>query len=184
MGAADAALINDFQLLQAMVCPKLRQYITERRKIIAKLSSNNLTCVMEKLSLSSKCADSSVLLDASMKKKKLLMTAGTLALTAANATSLIFAAGDNPFDDIAKTISSLFKQFYEASSGIITVIAIVLIFICLVLRMISKDQRKVDAATEWLKRIIITWFIFMFLGNIQKIFTTISSTATSITWGS
>lgn len=122
-------------------------------------------------------------IDMDMQKKKLFLTAGSLAVAAANATSFIFAAeGSNPFSDIAKTISDLFHQFYDASAGIITVVAIVLVFVCLVLRMISKDQRKVDAATEWLKRIIVTWFIFMFLGNIQKIFATISSTATSITW--
>lgn len=114
-------------------------------------------------------------------KKKVLIGGGAAAVAFGSATAFVFAGG---FQDIAKTISKLFQDFYNAAKGIISVIAIVLVAICLILRMISKDQRKVDSATEWLKRIIITWVVFMFLGNIQKLVQDIASNgnATDVTF--
>ncbi len=106
------------------------------------------------------------------KTQKAYITAGTLALTAISSTSMIFAS--NPFQSIAEAIAGLFKQFYDAAMGLVTVIAIILIFICLLLRMFSKDPRKVESATDWMKRIIITWVVILFLGNIQEIFNGIS----------
>lgn len=38
--------------------------------------------------------------------------------------------------------------------------------IALVVRMISRNQRAVDEATSWLKRIVITWLILSTLGFI------------------
>lgn len=113
-------------------------------------------------------------------KKKALIGVGAGAVVFGSATSLIFA--DNAFQEVAKVISEVFKSFYDAAKGIISVIAIVLVAICLILRMISKDQRKVDAATEWMKRIIITWVIFMFLGNIQKLIEGIGKKGTGVSF--
>lgn len=140
---------------------------------------------MKKNSTTARLPSTQTLLDMDMKRKRLALTASSLAIAALSSTSMIFAdTAANPFESITKAIVDLFKNFYNAASGIVTVIAIVLIFVCLLMRMVSKDQRKVDAATEWLKRIIITWVIFIFLGNIQAIFESIKggSTVSSVTF--
>lgn len=115
-------------------------------------------------------------------KKKALIGVGAGAAVLGSATALIFAEGENAFEEIAKVIAEVFQNFYNAAVGIISVIAIVLIAICLILRMISKDQRKVDSATEWMKRIIITWVVFLFLGNIQKLITGIGEKGDAVTF--
>lgn len=108
-------------------------------------------------------------------KKKAI--SGIAGMTVLGATTVpLFAAGENSggggsgaFNDIAKAIASVFKDFYNAAKGIVSIIAIGLIIVCLLLRLISKDQRKVDEATAWMKRIIITWLCFMFLGTFQQL---------------
>ena len=141
---------------------------------------------MKKNSSPANLPTAKTLLDMDIKRKKLAFTACTLAATALGSTSLIFATpAANPFESITKALVELFQNFYNAASGIVTVIAIVLVFVCLLMRMCSKDQRKVDAATEWLQRIIITWVIFIFLGNIQAIFDSIKggSNVSSVSFG-
>lgn len=77
--------------------------------------------------------------------------------------------GSGGFQALADAVKSVFKEFYDSAKGIISVIAIGLIVVCLILRLISKDQRKVDEATAWMKRIIVTWLIFLFLGVFQDL---------------
>lgn len=43
-------------------------------------------------------------------------------------------------------------------------VAVTVAAIALVVRMVSRNQRAVDEATAWLKRIIITWIILNSLG--------------------
>lgn len=68
------------------------------------------------------------------------------------------------FTEIAKTLTGLFKDIFKAISGALTVVSLAIIGICLLLRIISKDPRKVEEATSWAKRVVITWAIFMILG--------------------
>lgn len=91
---------------------------------------------------------------------------------AALSSSLIFATAESSgsggsskaFSEIAKTLSDLFKDVFNAVKGALTVVCIAIIAICLLLRIISKDPRKVEEATAWAKRVVITWGIFMILG--------------------
>ena len=44
--------------------------------------------------------------------------------------------------------------------------AVTVAAIALLVRMISRNQRAVDEATSWLKRIVITWIVLNSLGFI------------------
>ena len=44
--------------------------------------------------------------------------------------------------------------------------AVTVAAIALLVRMISRNQRAVDEATSWLKRIVVTWIILNSLGFI------------------
>ena len=50
--------------------------------------------------------------------------------------------------------------------GISTIVAVTVAAIALLVRMISRNQRAVDEATSWLKRIVITWIVLNSLGFI------------------
>ena len=50
--------------------------------------------------------------------------------------------------------------------AISTIVAVTVAAIALLVRMISRNQRSVDEATSWLKRIVITWIILNSLGFI------------------
>ena len=63
-------------------------------------------------------------------------------------------------------ISAAVKDVYGQIVGISTLIAVTAAAIALIVRMVSRNQRAVDEATQWLKRIIITWLILNTLGFI------------------
>lgn len=62
--------------------------------------------------------------------------------------------------------STIMRDFYGKIVGISTIIAVTMAAIALIVRMASRNQRVVDEATAWLKRIIITWIILNSLGLI------------------
>lgn len=68
--------------------------------------------------------------------------------------------------DMWTKISEMFKDVYGHILGISTILAVVMASIALVIRLVSKNQRSVDEATQWLKRIVITWIILNSLGFI------------------
>ena len=84
-----------------------------------------------------------------------------VALTIALIISLqpVFAA-----DTIWTKFSEVMKDIYGKLLGISTIIAVVAATVALLVRMISRNQRAVDEATTWLKRIVITWIILNTLG--------------------
>lgn len=86
-----------------------------------------------------------------------------VALAAALIISLqpVFAA-----DTIWTKFSEVMKDIYGKLLGISTIIAVTAATIALLVRMISRNQRAVDEATTWLKRIVITWIILNCLGFI------------------
>ena len=43
-------------------------------------------------------------------------------------------------------------------------VAVTAAAIALIVRMISRNQRAVDEATSWLKRIVVTWIVLNSLG--------------------
>ena len=87
----------------------------------------------------------------------LVTTAGGLALSTVSA----FAA-----DDIWTKFSSLMQDVYGKILGVSTIIAVTATAVALVVRMVSRNQRAVDEATTWLKRIVVTWVILNTLGFI------------------
>ena len=85
-----------------------------------------------------------------------------VALAMASIISLqpVFAA------TIWDTFSSVMKDIYGKLLGVSTIIAVTAATVALLVRMISRNQRAVDEATTWLKRIVVTWLILNTLGFI------------------
>ncbi len=69
-------------------------------------------------------------------------------------------------DTIWDRFSTIMKDVYGKVVGISTIVAVTVAAIELVVRMVSRNQRAVDEATGWLKRIVITWIILNSLGFI------------------
>jgi len=66
--------------------------------------------------------------------------------------------------DIWSKFSDIMKDIYGELVGISTIVAVTAAAIALLVRMISRNQRAVDEASSWLKRIIITWIVLNTLG--------------------
>lgn len=75
-------------------------------------------------------------------------------------TQVVFAA------DMWDRFSAIMKDIYGELVAISTIVAVTVAAIALLVRMISRNQRAVDEATSWLKRIVITWIILNSLGFI------------------
>lgn len=60
----------------------------------------------------------------------------------------------------------IMKDIYGELVAISTIVAVIVAAIALLVRMISRNQRAVDEATSWLKRIVITWIVLNSLGFI------------------
>lgn len=67
-------------------------------------------------------------------------------------------------DTIWNRFSTIMKDIYGQLVAISTIVAVMVAAIALVVRMVSRNQRAVDEATSWLKRIIITWIVLNSLG--------------------
>ena len=59
-------------------------------------------------------------------------------------------------DTIWNRFSTIMKDVYGQIVAISTIVAVTVAAIALVVRMVSRNQRAVDEATAWLKRIVIT----------------------------
>ena len=64
------------------------------------------------------------------------------------------------------TFSTIMKDIYGKLIGISTIVAVTAATVALLVRMISRNQRAVDEASSWLKRIVVTWVILNTLGFI------------------
>lgn len=69
-------------------------------------------------------------------------------------------------DTIWDRFSTIMKDVYGQLVGISTIVAVTMAAIALLVRMISRNQRAVDEATSWLKRIVVTWIVLNSLGFI------------------
>lgn len=67
-------------------------------------------------------------------------------------------------DDIWTRFSTIMKDVYGELVGISTIVAVTAAAVALLIRMISRNQRAVDEASSWLKRIIVTWLVLNTLG--------------------
>lgn len=75
-------------------------------------------------------------------------------------------AGEKKADTIWSRFSTIMKDVYGEIVGISTIVGVTAAAIALVIRMVSRNQRAVDEATSWLKRIVITWIVLNCLGFI------------------
>lgn len=85
-----------------------------------------------------------------------------VAMSSALILSLQSVYGETIWDRFSK----IMKDVYGNLVGISTIIAVTAAAVALLVRMISRNQRAVDEATTWLKRIIVTWVILNTLGFI------------------
>lgn len=53
--------------------------------------------------------------------------------------------------------STIMRDIYGQLVGISTIVAVTVAAIALLVRMVSRNQRAVDEATSWLKRVVVTW---------------------------
>ena len=67
-------------------------------------------------------------------------------------------------DTIWNRFSTIMKDVYGQLVTISTIVAVTAAAIALLVRMISRNQRSVDEATSWLKRIVVTWIVLNSLG--------------------
>lgn len=67
-------------------------------------------------------------------------------------------------DTIWERFSNIMRDVYGEIVAISTIVAVTVAAIALVVRMVSRNQRAVDEATSWLKRIVITWIVLNSLG--------------------
>ena len=78
----------------------------------------------------------------------------------------VLAADMGGGDTIWNRFSTIMKDVYGEIVGISTIVGVTAAAIALIVRMISKNQRAVDEATSWLKRIVVTWIVLNSLGFI------------------
>ena len=98
------------------------------------------------------------------KGKKHLQTAYWSMVGAASA--LLISLQPVMADTIWDRFSTIMKDVYGQLVGISTIVAVTMAAIALLVRMISRNQRAVDEATSWLKRIVVTWIVLNSLGFI------------------
>lgn len=98
------------------------------------------------------------------KGKKHLQTAYWSLVGAASA--LLISLQPVMADTIWDRFSTIMKDVYGQLVGISTIVAVTMAAVALLVRMISRNQRAVDEATSWLKRIVVTWIVLNSLGFI------------------
>ena len=67
-------------------------------------------------------------------------------------------------DTIWDRFSTIMQDVYGKLAGISTIVAVTAAAVALLVRMISRNQRAVDEATSWLKRIVVAWIVLNSLG--------------------
>ena len=82
------------------------------------------------------------------------------------ASALILSLQPVMATTIWERFSSIMQDIYGQIVAISTIVAVTMGAIALVIRMVSRNQRAVDEATQWIKRIVITWIILNSLGFI------------------
>ena len=94
------------------------------------------------------------------KKRKLLYW------TVVAVISVIIASAQPVFaaETIWDRFTAIMQNFYGQIVGISTIVAVTMAAVALIVRMASRNQKTVDEATAWLKRIIITWIILNSIG--------------------
>ena len=79
---------------------------------------------------------------------------------------VLFAQPAAAADTMWTRFSTIIADVYGELVAISTIVAVTVASIALIIRMVSRNQRAVDEATGWLKRIVITWIVLNSLGFI------------------
>ena len=82
------------------------------------------------------------------------------------ASAMILSVQPVMAETIWDRFSAIMQDIYGQIVAISTIVAVTVGAIALIIRMVSRNQRAVDEATQWLKRIVITWIILNSLGFI------------------
>ena len=80
--------------------------------------------------------------------------------------TVLAAGGTGGNSTIWTQFSAVMKDIYGQLLGVSTIVGVTAAAVALIVRMVSRNQRAVDEATSWLKRIVITWIILNTLGFI------------------
>lgn len=80
------------------------------------------------------------------------------------ASAMILAVQPVMAETIWDRFSSIMQDIYGQLVAISTIVAVTVAAIALIVRMVSRNQRAVDEATSWLKRIVVTWIVLNTLG--------------------
>lgn len=91
---------------------------------------------------------------------------GMLSMMLISLQPVLAAKGKDGGDTIWNRFSTIMKDVYGEIVGISTIVGVTAAAIALIVRMISRNQRAVDEATSWLKRIVVTWIVLNSLGFI------------------
>lgn len=68
--------------------------------------------------------------------------------------------------DLLSTVKNVLVEVYAGLLGIVTVLAVVICAWCFIVKMFSKNQRSIEEANQWIKRVCIAWLCFMLLSVI------------------
>ena len=93
-------------------------------------------------------------------------TAGILYMTMLTAQPVFAEDAATGGENIWSRFSTIMQDVYGELVAISTIVAVTVASIALIIRMVSRNQRAVDEATGWLKRIVITWIVLNSLGFI------------------
>ncbi len=91
---------------------------------------------------------------------------GAVATASGVMLSLTPVYADDDTVDMWSRFSTIMKDVYGELVAISTIVAVTAAAVALLVRMISRNQRAVDEASSWLKRIIVTWLVLNMLGFI------------------
>lgn len=85
----------------------------------------------------------------------------TIGTVLAEPTTAAAAAHDKIVNsnDIFENAGNFMNSLYGKIFGLTTMIAVLVATIALVMRMFSSNQKTVDTANAWLKRIIVCWIL-------------------------
>lgn len=106
----------------------------------------------------------------SSKKTKIAIAAlSVCALALAVVLSTQFMAIDATIQSLMNSIKTGLQSIYTGFLGIVTVLAVVIVAWCFIVKMYSKNPRSIDEATQWMKRVCIAWLCFMLISVFIKI---------------
>lgn len=92
--------------------------------------------------------------------KNVVSAALMSAATAVMVVAPTFAVGEELFDHVKTSMTSLYKQL----NGAFTLCCVVVIVIAAFMYIFSKSPRKIEAASDWIKRVFGMWLVVNILG--------------------